>query len=207
VNWYAHAVVAERSSDDPLCLLGAMLPDLAAALRVRLSAAPDGALGRGVRLHGAADARFHAAPEFAALQSEGRARLAAAGLARGSARAAAHVGIELALDGWLARERPRSAAFAAALDAAGALADRPALFRGAFDPARWRELCRRLRAGELPEAWADPEWTARSVERALAPRARLALAPGDRDAIAGWLRAEARSIAARAPALLARCDA
>jgi hypothetical protein len=207
VNWYAHAVVAERRFAEPLAVLGAMLPDFASALRIRLAVPPDARVAAGVRLHGETDAAFHAAPEFLALQAEGRERLLAAGLARGAARAAAHVGVELALDGWLARRRPRSALFAAAVDAASALAEPALLFRAGFDAAHWRALCARLRDGELPEAFARPERCAQSVERALARRPRLALAPGGREAVARWLRASERSLAEGAPALLARLGA
>jgi hypothetical protein len=207
VNWYAHAVLAERRSRAPLCVLGAMLPDLASVLRVRVVPPSGGDLALGLRLHGEADARFHFAPEFLALQAGGRVHLEAAGLPRGSARAAAHVGIELALDGWLARREPRSSAFRAALDAAESLAAAPGLFRGAFDPDRWRLLCARLRDGELPEAWSLPERGAQSVERVLAPRARLALAPGAREHVAEWLHALAPALAVQAPVLLERCGA
>jgi hypothetical protein len=207
VNWYAHAVVAERRLASPLAVLGAMLPDLASALRVRLAPPPDAAIAAGVRLHGETDAAFHAAPGFLALQAEGREHLLAAGLARGAARAAAHVGIELALDGWLARRSPRSTLFRAAVDAAAALAEPALLFRAGFDATRWDALCARLRHGELPEAFARPERCAQGVERALEPRPRLALGPGDREAVARWLRESETSLADRAPDLLARVGA
>jgi hypothetical protein len=207
VNWYAHAVVAERRVPEPLAVLGAMLPDFASALRVRLAPPSDPAISAGVRLHGETDAAFHAAPEFLALQAIGRERLLAAGLARGPARAAAHVGVELALDGWLARRRPRSSLYDAAVDAASALVEPGLLFREGFDAERWRGHCARLRDGELPEAYARPERCALAVERALQPRARLALAPGDREAVARWLHESETSLAASAPALLARCGA
>jgi hypothetical protein len=207
LNWYAHAVVAEARSGEPLCVLGAMLPDFASVLRLHAIPPREGPLADGMRLHAETDARFHAAPEFVALQSQGRAHLEIAGLSRGSARGAAHVGIELALDGWLARQRPRSPLFAAALAEATLLADPAALFRGSFDPERWRALCDRLASGELPEAYALPERSAVGVERTLAPHARLALAPGAREAVASWLRGFGPKVAAAAPALLARCGA
>jgi hypothetical protein len=207
VNWYAHAVVAERCFSSPLAVLGAMLPDFASALRVRLAAPPDAAIAAGVRLHGETDAAFHAAPEFLALQAEGRERLLAAGLARGAARAAAHVGVELALDGWLARRGPRSALYDAAVDAASALAEPGLLFREGFDAERWRMHCARLREGELPEAYARPERCAIAVERTLERRPRLALAPGDRETVARWLGEGEAALAARAPSLLARFGA
>ena len=75
MNWYAHAVLAERVSRDPHCLLGAMLPDFAAAAGLRVAPPPDGPVARGLRLHVLADAAFHASPEFASLVSAGRGAL------------------------------------------------------------------------------------------------------------------------------------
>jgi hypothetical protein len=203
MNWYAHAVVAEEQTGDPACVLGAMLPDLAAAVGARVAPAREGGLADGLRLHAAADAAFHAAPAFAALVADGRAALETAGLARGGARGAAHVGIELLLDGWLAERRGRSAIFAAALALAAPLAAEPRLFRSAPDPARWLELCARLRTGAVPEGYARPERAALGVERALSRRPRLALANGDRVALEAWLAEMKAPVAACAPALLA----
>jgi hypothetical protein len=207
VNWYAHAVLAERACRDPGCLLGAMLPDLAAAAGLRLAAPQDGRLARGVRLHQLADAAFHAAPEFVALVRAGRSGLEEAGLPRGSARGAAHVGIELLLDGWVASARRRSSVFDEAVRLAFELAGDRGLFRPEPRPARWRRLCARLAEGELPEGYADPERVALGVERALAARPRLALPSGARPALAAWLRAAQPELAARAPALLERASA
>ena len=202
MNWYAHAVLAERVSPDPACVLGAMLPDLAAALGLRARPPADGALARGMLMHAAADAAFHAAPEFVLRVARGRAALEAEGLARGRAWGAAHVGIELLLDGWLAGRAPRSAAFSAALGLARELAADTALFRPAPDAARWQLLCERLREGELPEGYARPERAAEGVERALARRPRLALARGDRAHVARWLEGERAAIDACGARLL-----
>jgi hypothetical protein len=204
LNWYAHAVLAERVSRDPHWLLGAMLPDLSAAAGLRIAPPPDGPLARGLRLHVLADAAFHAAPEFASLVSAGRGALEETGLARGSARAAAHVGIELLLDGWLAARQRPSQAFDAALRVACELPADTALFRPDPDPARWRALCARLASGELPEAYARPERVGIAVERILAARPRLALPAGSGPALVSWLRAAQPELGARAPALLAR---
>jgi hypothetical protein len=184
-----------------------MLPDLAGAVGLRARAPRDEALGLGFRLHAAADAAFHAAPEFGALVSAGREALEAVGVLRGSARAAAHVGIELLLDGWLAARRPPSAAFAEALARAPSLAEDAALFRPAPAPERWRALCARLERSDLPLAYGRPERAALGVERALAGRPRLALGAGQRPALARWLGEAAELLAPRAPALLARAGA
>jgi hypothetical protein len=202
VNWYAHALAAARHSSDPRCVLGAMLPDLASALRLRFAPPPGGALALGWRLHAAADAAFHGAQEFVQLVAAGRAALEAEGVARGPARAAAHVGVELRLDGWLAR-RGRPPVFSAALACAADLAEDASLFRPAPEPARWRALCARLLDGELPEAYDRPARAALGVERALEGRARLALRAGERAHVERWLAGLEAELDARAPALLA----
>jgi hypothetical protein len=207
VNWYAHAVLAESRCADPACLLGAMLPDLVGAVGLRAQTPRDPALCLGFRLHAAADAAFHAAPEFGTLVAAGREALEAAGVVRGSARAAAHVGIELLLDGWLAARQPPSTAFADALARAPALAEDAALFRPAPEPERWRAFCAGLSQSGLPLAYRCPERAALGVERALARRPRLALRAGERPAVASWLAEAAEMLAPRAPALLARAGA
>ncbi len=203
MNWYAHAVLAEQRWNEPACVLGAMLPDLANAVGVRVAPPAEGALAEGLRLHAAADAAFHASPAFVALVAGGRAALGACGLARGAARGAAHVGIELVLDGWLAEQRGRSRTFAAALALAASRSLELGVFRPAPEPARWLDLCARLLAGELPEAYARPERAALGVERALAPRPRLALRSGERAPLEAWLASVKGPVAAHAPALLA----
>src|SRR5687768_8762401 len=82
-----------------------MLPDLASMAGVRLDTTelPDD-VAAGVRHHYAADAAFHGHESFIRLLRTVRTALADAGVARGPARAAAHVGVELALDGWLLAE-------------------------------------------------------------------------------------------------------
>jgi hypothetical protein len=82
-------------------LVGTALPDFASMGRVRLGAAA-GALGDGIALHHATDHAFHAEDWFVELERELRAALADDGLPDGAARACAHVGPELLLDGALA---------------------------------------------------------------------------------------------------------
>jgi hypothetical protein len=207
VNWYAHAVLAEIRSREPACLLGAMLPDLAAAAGLRAAPPREGPLALGFRLHLAADAAFHVDPDFTALVRAGREALEHEGLARGRARAAAHVGVELVLDGWLAGRRDPSTAFRAALALAGELADDATLFRPAPRPERWRSLLAALAEHQLPAAYARPERAARGVERALARRPRLALGPGEEEVVARWLARAQPAVEARGPALLVRSGA
>lgn len=225
VNFFGHAWLAAGRNADPRFVLGAMLPDLAPMAGLRLRGANDAALSAGIAHHLAVDAVFHALPAFQMLTADAARALRRAGLRRGPARGAAHIGIELLLDGWLARRCGVPDAYRTALAYAPQFG---ALLR--FAPGRpcaqttiatahrnpsnaagvaWTfpELCRKLAASPLPEAYAEPNYTAARVAAALARRPRLALNPAERNACAVWLRPAARTLAARAESLLAALSA
>lgn len=212
VNFFGHAWLAAGRNADPRFVLGAMLPDLAPMAGLRLRGADDAALSAGIAHHLAVDAAFHALPTFQMLTADAARALQRAGVRRGPARGAAHIGIELLLDGWLARRCGVPDAYRTALAYAPQLC---ALLR--FAPSRraqnttratcgaaWTfpELCRKLAASPLPEAYAEPSYTAARVAAALARRPRLALNPAERNACAAWLRPAARTLAASAESLL-----
>lgn len=224
VNFFGHAWLAAGRNADPRFVLGAMLPDLAPMAGLRLRGANDAALSAGIAHHLAVDAAFHALPAFQMLTADAARALRRAGLRRGPARGAAHIGLELLLDGWLARRCGVPGVYRTALAQAPQLG---ALLRFAPGPAAatpraqttiatahrnppnaagvaWTfpELCRKLAASPLPEAYAEPSYTAARVTAALARRPRLALTPAERNACAAWLRPAARTLAASAESLL-----
>lgn len=212
VNFFGHAWLAAGRNADPRFVLGAMLPDLAPMAGLRLRGADDEALSAGIAHHLAVDAAFHTLPTFQMLTADAARALQRAGVRRGPARGAAHIGIELLLDGWLARRCGVPDAYRTALAYApqlGALL-RFASGRRAQNTTRatggaaWTfpELCRKLAASPLPEAYAEPSYTAARVTAALARRPRLALNPAERNACAAWLRPAARTLAASAESLL-----
>jgi len=220
VNFFGHAWLAAGRNADPRFVLGAMLPDLAPMAGLRLRGANDAALSAGIAHHLAVDAAFHALPAFQMLAADAARELRRAGLRRGPARGASHIGLELLLDGWLARRCGVPGAYRAALVQApqlGALlrfapghrfrAQSATAHRGATGATggmAWTfpELCRKLAASPLPEAYAEPSFTAARVAAALARRPRLALTPAERNACAAWLRPAARTLSATAEALL-----
>src|SRR5690606_20932226 len=166
VNVLGHTRVAlGRGLDRPAEVLGAVLPDLAPAAGVRLVRDRlDGPLAAGVRCHLDADAAFHAHPRFRAGTRALRADLTARGIPRGPARAVAHAGWELLLDGTLVggdAERAFRDAVGRAADAADALdpADRP----------RWAAFVARARVAG-PLAYDDPRWVAVRLGTVLARR-------------------------------------
>src|SRR5690606_20947871 len=114
VNFFGHAAIAAWHSSEPGFVLGAMLPDFAAMIRTRPPRATLTSIERGIAFHHLTDHAFHDAPSFRQLTAAAMLELAGLGLGRGAARATAHVGIEILIDGVLARE---SAARRAYLDA------------------------------------------------------------------------------------------
>ncbi len=103
MNFVGHIAAGLRIGDDrvaPEFLVGTALPDFAAMGRTRLRTA-DGALADGIALHHATDQAFHAETWFLDFERELRGLLRDDGLPDGAARACAHVGPELLLDGAL----------------------------------------------------------------------------------------------------------
>lgn len=103
MNFVGHIATGLRAGgdgDDPAFLVGTALPDFASMSRTRLGSA-EGRLGGGIALHHATDHAFHAEEWFLDLERALRERFRDDGLPDGTARACAHVGPELLLDGAL----------------------------------------------------------------------------------------------------------
>jgi hypothetical protein len=119
VNFVAHAVIAEALGCSPLEAFGSMVPDLANMVSgmTGLRSAPDlpaSELQFGSSVHVATDEAFHHHPTFVTLT-----RVAASAMdgRRHVNTAAAHVGIELMIDGMLLSQS-RAEPYAVALSAA-----------------------------------------------------------------------------------------
>lgn len=153
MNFLAHAEVARRlpGSDDAV-VLGAMLPDLAHLVPVRLARhrlPPE--VDRGWACHLAADTTFHADARFRAAVSGMARRLGRRGWPRWPAHAAAHVSWELLLDGrWVLRSDP-ARWFTAVLG-------HPAFVDtlGAGERRRWDRLVRLQVAQPLWASYVEP---------------------------------------------------
>jgi hypothetical protein len=200
MNFFGHAAVARRTDDDPAFLLGAMAPDLLAMCGAAAGPATSPRVAAGEAHHLAVDGAFHASPTFTGLQSWAARALIAAGVRRGPARGAAHVGIELLLDGVLAGDGPARAAYQRSLARADTTAQ-PFVWRDGAAANRWRALVARLRSGRIPEAYADPDFVADRVAGALGRRPRLALTPGEAGALRAFLPGLRRRVADQAAAL------
>lgn len=184
MNFFGHAAVACWRSKEPGFVLGAMLPDFWGMTRTRPLELGSGELARGVAFHHATDSVFHVAPTFVELSRNARKSLSSLGLARGSALAVAHIGVEIVLDGILAREAAARDAYLGALEAKELLAD--VRWRFPEEAQRVFELLAVLRTRSASPDHGSPEVVAWRVERALASRPRLALRAGDARLVATW---------------------
>jgi hypothetical protein len=176
VNFVGHAIVAARCDDHPDVVLGAVAPDLLPRSGARPALAPAPALEAGRRLHHRADAVFHHHPVFVAQQRLVLDALTARGVPRGAARASAHLGIELLLDGALV-ERGDASAFG---DVWERLAAPDAMVRALVEPsteATWCGFLAQFTAYVEPHRYAEPAYTAARIERILSWRPRLVLSP------------------------------
>lgn len=118
VNLVGHVAVAVQAAPSAPApyLVGCMLPDLAAMARVRLRPAT-GLVGDGVAFHHGTDAAFHSSRWFNEHNVTLRDLLLEAGVDRGAARASAHAGLEMLLDGDLANDPAVTEAVARTFDA------------------------------------------------------------------------------------------
>ena len=180
MNFFGHAAAAGRADDDPAFVLGAMAPDLLPLCGAVATAETSTPVAAGQAHHLRVDAVFHANAAFTSLQGWAARTLIERGVHRGGARGAAHVGIELLLDGVLATDAAARGAYARSLaEAEGART--PFVWRDELSRRRWTELVLRLRRGEVPDAYRDLDFVAARLRGALGRRPRLALS--DEDAV------------------------
>ena len=104
MNFYSHLAIASTFTDDPDVAFGAMLPDLASMLGTKPPRTTDPRVQCGYELHLATDRVFHELELFRRACRIESAELRVRGVARGSAMAAAHVGLEFFLDEALAED-------------------------------------------------------------------------------------------------------
>jgi hypothetical protein len=179
VNLVGHVAVAlhRDPASTPPFLVGCMLPDLAAMARVRLTPA-DGHVGDGVQFHHRTDAAFHASEWFNRHNQALRDLLLDAEVDRGAARASAHAGLEMMLDGHLIGEtqveRGVERAFAelatpsATSDAVTALA--PDDVRGG-----WAERLNQISHSLDPQSYSSTRSVAERLHRMTRGRHRIEL--------------------------------
>lgn len=174
MNIAGHVTVAMRLAPDaPRVWLGAALPDLGAMGRFRLMGdSPDPDVTAGIALHHATDDAFHRHPTFTEAMARLRSVLSSDGVNRGAARAVAHVGPELLIDGHLlsfdAVVDGVDRAFAEIEPLGPALS--PLVERDQFE---WDRHLGKVVSWGLPTDYAEPHAVAQRLHRILARRARL----------------------------------
>ena len=196
MNFLAHAVLAADERPDPLFVFGSMVPDFAHMAGLRHRGSRLTAVGDGVDYHHACDAIFHELPRFLDALARERRALRELGLPTGPARAVSHIGVELMIDGGLARRESAVELYRRAISdprvEAGDAVDWSVDPRRSEDLGvgeRWSRAYARLRHGRLPVAYGDPEFVAARIAGVLAPRPRLAV-PEERSAAVGeWAKA------------------
>ena len=206
MNFFSHAAVARRFSEEPAFLLGAMLPDFASMLGVRLPAVSHATLERGVDFHHLTDRIFHDLESFRTLTREAHGALSSRGLERGPARAVAHVGVEILLDVTLGQNATARAAYLSGLEAGlrpelvGAVAwSRP-------ERDRLVDLLETLFQRGVVRDTSSPIVVER-IRRTLARRPRLALGDGDPHRVLDWVESARDRVVASASSLVAELHA
>lgn len=185
MNFFGHSVLAAQiRAADPRFVLGAMLPDFATMVGLRLTPMRDPALQQGIAHHHALDAIFHRAPAFLHEMGDAMARLQDCGLSRGAARAAAHLGIELVLDGLLVCRGHGKEAYLDALQIAHRLPDLHPMARG----RNILHLTQRLQNAPLPESYTDPAFVAARLSHIVRGRPRLQFTTPQTPAVADTLK-------------------
>lgn len=176
MNLGGHIAVAAKLSSRPDVWLGAALPDIGAMGRFNLLGdKPDGEIAEGIALHHATDDLFHGHEWFKAHQANLFEALSKAGVRRGAAKAVAHVGPELLLDGELLAHPVMNSQISAGMERLIPNVDRVELLVQLEKRASWRGHLERVASRGAPTFYGDPHQVAVSLQRILSSRPRLAL--------------------------------
>lgn len=210
MNAGGHIAVAlglMQEGADPGFLLGAALPDLSTMGGFRLlGTTADAGIVGGIALHHRSDDVFHRHSWFTERNRHLIARLSSAGVGRGPARACAHVGIELLLDGELLGD---PAIAGAAAEAFGAIESRLDSLLPLVRPdktAGWRQHLVSLAGRGLPHDYDDATAVAERLYRILERRPRIALEAEHIGTVASALLEAQPSIADTAASLIAELE-
>ncbi|MES1172867.1 MAG: hypothetical protein ABUL62_00970 [Myxococcales bacterium] len=214
MNFFGHALIAQRNEAisrggavRPEFVLGAMLPDFASMLRTRPPETTQDALSAGLAFHHRTDDAFHGSQSFLEFSRVASTFLTERGLARGSARAVAHVGVELLLDAAFARETAANEAYLSAVECG--LTTRVASHIHWTDrdiESRFQHLCHNLRQRGAYRSDAPAELVAERLRSILADRPRLAMDDAGQSVVRDWVVNARSSIVSGAAELLVEVE-
>ncbi|MEM9072877.1 MAG: hypothetical protein AAGE52_30500 [Myxococcota bacterium] len=197
MNFFGHAAVSSWAGAARDGVLGSMVPDFESMTRVRVLDVHGDPIQRGIEFHHQTDDAFHRGPVFLSLCRRALNELGERGVRRGTARAVAHIGTEMFLDGFLADEASHREAYLDAL--AGH-------YPGGIDwedgGAAFEELRGRLRRWGAPHDYRDPSFVLDRLRGALRDRPKLAVIDEQRSAVARFLPSLQEAVVAEAPELL-----
>jgi len=204
VNLVGHVAVTlgDDPEPSPEFLVGCMLPDLATIARVRLTR-PTGEVGRGVEYHHECDAVFHELPWFLQHTVRLRDELLEGGVDRGPARASAHAGLEMLLDGALVDDEYVQSRVRGALDTLDDQAELLAELAAEHDRERWVAAVRRIARALDTNGYADPASITMRLQRMTAGRRRIELRADHTAAVAAVLERAQPQVLVAAPGVLA----
>ncbi len=203
MNFFGHAAVASWVRRSGPLALGAMLPDFASMARARIRRVTSWEVAEGIELHHHTDAVFHAAPTFVVLCARAVAELGERGLVRGSSRAAAHVAIELLLDGSVVEDAHACATYLEALEAGRDEAHgKHVEWSDDVQRDRIAALRSRLARFGIAPSIGEAGFVADRVIVALAGRPRLALDESAQRVLRSYLGELGARVRAAGPALL-----
>lgn len=203
MNFFGHCTVACWHSRQPAFVLGAMLPDLASMCRGRVVGTADQLVAAGMDFHHRTDAVFHDLPAFQRLYLDATRALRQSGVARGTARGAAHVAVELLIDGELAGDADAVHAYTSALACAAHLPADAIAWQTPEQSARWLALIERMRHYGAPAGYSDPDVVANRVIAILARYPRLAPSAEEEMLLGAAMHTVKERVQAETPALMA----
>ena len=191
MNFFGHALIAQRNEATRGAVraefvLGAMLPDFASMLRARPPSSTDAVVEAGLRFHHLTDDAFHGSRAFLEFSGQASSFLGSHGLSRGSARAVAHVGVELLLDAALVDDRANEAYLSAIECGLTARVSDHIHWLDSDAKARFKHLCHSLESRGAVRADTSPELIAQRLRNILEGRPRLALDEQGQSVVRDW---------------------
>jgi len=208
MNFFGHALLAQRveATRGPVraeFVLGAMLPDFASMLRARPPRSTLDSLSAGVSFHHRTDEAFHDSRAFLEFSRRALGFMNTRGVSRGTARAVAHVGVELLLDAAFAGDDRANEAYLSAIGRTSTDRVQPFIHWHDSDTSqRFQHLCHSLHERGSVQENPPSELIADRLRSILADRPRLAMDEHGLSVVREWIENARSQIVSGAPQLL-----